>query len=150
MNKEIKTKLEKLSKDELIDIINKLCEMPDVEKVLKLLVTPTKRDIDRELSLFGRWCNSVANNPCSERAVNGLYTSASLLLEAIESTDINTAAEILYEMYDLTSDITEYSDVAVDINCYSCSLLYDLVKNHPNSFSKEEFDKYSYITDIYD
>ena len=53
-------------------------------------------------------------------------------------------------MYNLTSDITEYSDVAVDINCDSYSLLYDLVKNHPNSFSKEEFDKYSYITDIYD
>lgn len=32
MNKEIKTKLEKLSKDELIDIIDKLCEIPDVEK----------------------------------------------------------------------------------------------------------------------
>lgn len=150
MNKEIKTKLEKLSKDEMIDIINKLCEMPDVEKVLKLLVTPTKRDIDRELSLFGRWCNSVANNPCSEKAENGLYTSAFLLWRALDSVDVNTADRIIFEMYNLTSDITEYSDVAVDINCYSCSLLYDLVKNHPNSFSKEKFDKYSYITDIYD
>lgn len=150
MNKEIKTKLEKLSKDELIDIIDKLCEIPDVEKTLKLLVNPTKRDIDRELSSFGRWCNSVANNPCSEKAENGLYTSAFLLWRALDSVDVNTAARIIFEMYNLTSDITEYSDAAVDINCDSCSLLYDLVKKHPNSFSKEEFDKYSYITDIYD
>ncbi|MBR6634506.1 MAG: hypothetical protein IKL41_02630 [Clostridia bacterium] len=150
MNKEIKTKLEKLSKEELVDIINMICEIPDVEKTLKLLVSPTKKDIDRELSSFERWCNSVANNPCSEKAENGLYTSAFLLWRALDSVDVNTAARIIFEMYNLTSDITEYSDVAVDINCYSCSLLYDLVKNHPNSFSKEEFDKYSYITDIYD
>ena len=71
MKKDIKTKLEKLSKENLIDIISKLCEIPDVEKSLKLLVCPNKKDIERELSLFERWCNSVANNPCSEIAENG-------------------------------------------------------------------------------
>lgn len=150
MKKDTEIKLEKLSKEELIDIINKLCEIPNVEKSLKLLVNPTKRDVETELSSFERWCDSVANNPCSEKAKNGLHTSASLLWQAVDSLDIYTAAETLYEMYELTSDITECSDAAVDINCDSCSLLYDLIKNYPGSFSKEEVDKYSYITDIYD
>lgn len=45
MQKAIKSKLEKLSKDELIDIIEKLCEISDAEKTLKLLINPTKKDI---------------------------------------------------------------------------------------------------------
>lgn len=106
MKKDIKTKLEKLSKENLINIISKLCEIPDVEKSLKLLVCPTKKDIERELSSFERLYNSVANNPCSERAENGLYTSASLLWKAFDSLDANDAAKILYEMHDLLSDIT--------------------------------------------
>ena len=150
MKKDIKSKLDKLSKEELVDIINKLCEILDVEKTLKLLVSPTKKDIDRELSSFERWCNSVSNNPCSERAENGLYTSASLLWKAIDYLDVNTAARVLYEMYCITSDITDYSEVAVDINYDSCSLLSNLLKDQHNVFSTEEIDKYTYITDIYD
>lgn len=150
MKKDIKSKLDKLSKEEIVDIINKLCEIPDVEKTLKLLVSPTKKDIDRELGSFERWCNSVANNPCSEKAENGLYTSAFLLWRAIDSVDVNTAARVLFEMYNLTSGITDYSDVAVDINCESCSCLNDLLKEYHGNFSKDEIDKYTYITDIYD
>lgn len=147
MKEDIKGNLEKFSKEELFDIINKLCEIPDVEKSLKLLVCPTKRDINRELSSFERWCNSVANNPCSERAENGLYTSASLLWKAIDSLDINTAAKVLYEMHNLLSDITEFSDVAVDIDCSCCSDLEYLLKNNSDGFSKEEIDRYMYIFD---
>lgn len=147
MKKDIETKLEKFSKEELVDVINKLCEIPDVEKSLKLLVCPTKRDIDRELSSFERWCNSVANNPCSERAENGLYTSASLLSRAIDSLDTNDAARILYEMHNLLSDITEFSDAAVDIDCNCCSDLEYLLENNSDSFSKEENDRYMYIFD---
>lgn len=145
MKKEIKSKLEKLSKEELIDIINKLCEIPDVEKSLKLLVNPTKKDIDKELSSFERWCNSVANNPCSERAENGLYTSSSLLWQAIDSVDINAAARVLYQMHNLLSEITEFSDAAVDIDCSCCSDLAYLLENNADNFSKEEKDRYVYI-----
>ncbi len=147
MKKDIKTKLEKLSKENLINIISKLCEIPDVEKSLKLLVCPTKKDIERELSSFERWCNSVANNPCSERAENGLYTSASLLWKAIDSLDANDVARILYEMHNLLSDITEFSDAAVDIDCRCCSDLEYLLENNSDSFSKEEKDRYMYIFD---
>ncbi len=147
MKKDIKTKLEKLSKENLINIISKLCEIPDVEKSLKLLVCPTKKDIERELSSFERWCNSVANNPCSERAENGLYTSASLLWTAIDSLDAKDAAKILYEMHDLLSDITEFSDAAMDIDCSCCSDLEYLLENNSDSFSKEEKDRYMYIFD---
>lgn len=145
MKKDINTKLEKLSKEELIDIINKLCVIPDVEKSLKLLLCPTKRDIDKELSSFERWCNSVANNPCSEKAENGLYTSASLLWRAVDSLDAKTAAGVLYEMHNLTSDITEFSDAAVDIDCSCCSDLEFLLKNNLGDFSEEEKDKYKYL-----
>ena len=145
MKKDIETKLENFSKEELVDIINKLCEIPDVEKSLKLLVCPTKKDIDRKLRLFERWCNSIANNPCSERAVNGLYTSASLLWKALDSLDTNDAAKILYEMHNLLSDITEFSEIAVDIDCDCCSDLEYLLGNNPGEFSKEEKNKYEYL-----
>lgn len=147
MKKDINTKLEKLSKEELIDIINKLCVIPDVEKSLKLLLCPTKRDIDKELSSFERWCNSVANNPCSEKAENGLYTSASLLWRAVDSLDANDTAKILYEMHNLLSNITEFSDAAVDIDCSCCSDLEFLLENNADDFSKEEIDRYTYILD---
>ena len=145
MKKDIETKLEKLSKENLIDIISKLREIPDVEKSLKLLVCPTKKDIDRELSSFERWCDSVANNPCSERAENGLYTSASLLRQAIDSLEVNDVAKILYEMHNLLSDITEVSEAAVDIDCDCCSDLEYLLENNPDEFSKEERNKYEYL-----
>ncbi|MBR6646603.1 MAG: hypothetical protein IKL09_03715 [Clostridia bacterium] len=145
MKKDIETKLTKFSKEELVDIINKLCEIPDVEKSLILLVCPTKRDIDRELSSLERWCNSVANNPYSERAENGLYTSASLLWKAIDSLDANDAAKILYEMHDLLSNITEFSDAAVDIDCICCSDLKFLLENNSGEFSEEEKDRYEYL-----
>ena len=145
MRKDIKSELEKLSKEELVDIINKLCEIPDVEKSLKLLVCPTYKDIDRELSSFGRWCNSVANNPCSERVENGLYTSASLLWKAIDSLVINDAARVLYEMHNLLSDITEFSEAAVDIDCNCCSDLEYLLKNNSNYFLEEEKNRYEYL-----
>ena len=145
MKKDIETKLEKLSKENLIDIISKLCEIPDVEKSLKLLVCPTKKDIDRELSSFERWCDSVANNPCSERAENGLYTSASLLRQAIDSLEVNDVAKILYEMHNLLSDITEFSEAAVDIDCDCCSDLEYLLENNPDEFSKEEKNRYEYL-----
>ena len=72
----------------------------------------------------------MANNPCSERAENGLYTSASLLWKAIDSLDSNDAARILYEMHNLLSDITEFSDAAVDIDCSCCSDLEYLLENN--------------------
>ena len=145
MKKDIETKLKDFSKEELVDIINKLCENPDVEKTLKLLVCPTKRDINRELHSFERWCNSLANNPCSERAENGLYTSASLLRQAIDSLEVNDVAKILYEMHNLLSDITEFSEAAVDIDCDCCSDLEYLLENNPDEFSKEERNKYEYL-----
>ena len=145
MKKDIKTKLEKLSKENLINIISKLCEIPDVEKSLKLLVCPTKKDIERELSSFERWCNSVANNPCSERAENGLYTSASLLWKAIDSLDANDAAKILYEMRDLLSDITEFSDAAMNIDCSCCSDLGFLLENNLGEFSEEDKNRNEYL-----
>ncbi len=147
MKKDIKSKLDKLSKENLIDIISKLCELPDVEKSLKLLVCPTKKDIDRELSSFERWRNSVANNPYSQRVESGLYTSASLLWRAVDSVDANTAARILYEMHKLLSDITEFSDTAVDIDCSCCLDLAYLLENNADEFSKEEIDRYMYVFD---
>ena len=145
MKKDVETKLKYFSKEELIDIINKLCENHDVEKTLKLLVCPTKRDINRELNSFERWCDSVANNPCSERAETGLYTSASLLRKAIDSLDANDVAKILYEMHNLLSDITEFSEVAVDIDCDCCSDLEYLLENNPGEFSEKEKNKYEYL-----
>ena len=145
MKKDIETKLKNFSKEELVDIINKLCEIPDVEKSLKLLVCPTKKDIDRELSSFERWCDSVANNPCSERAENGLYTSASLLWKAITLLDVNSAASILYDMHNLLSDITEFSEIAVDIDCDCCSDLEFFLKNNMDKFSEEEKNRYDYL-----
>ena len=145
MKKDIETKLKNFSKEELVAIINTLCENPDVEKTLKLLVCPTKRDINKELHSFERWCYSVANNPCSERAENGLYTSASLLRQAIDSLEVNDVAKILYEMHNLLSNITEFSEAAMEIGCDCCSDLEYLLENNPDEFSKEEKSKYEYL-----
>lgn len=73
-----------------------------------------------------------------------------MLWNAIDYLDVNTAASVLYEMYDLSGEITDYSEVAADINCESRCYLEHILKDNRDVFSEQELKKYKYITDIYD
>lgn len=150
MQKDLKDRLKNLSKDNLISILDILCYVPEFEKSLKLLVNPSKRDIERTLSSFERWCNSVASNPCSEKSENGLYTTASMLLKSLEYTDVKTTADVVHQMYELTEEIVEYSDIACDINCECSNYLNNIIENNTEAFAERELKKYKHITDIYD
>lgn len=47
MQKNLKTKLEKLSREQLLELLEELCNSSDVQKAIKAMVSPSKNDIDR-------------------------------------------------------------------------------------------------------
>ena len=147
MDKSIESKLNKMSKEELISAIRSLCDIPEVTKALKLLVMPDKKAVERELRAFERWCESVANDPCSPRAFDGMYTSASLLWNAVGVLDTVSAARILYKMYVATEEILEFSEDAVDIH-YNCrdQLVY-IINENGDAFSEGDMENYKDIID---
>lgn len=147
MDKSTETKLNEMSKEELIKAIRVLCDIPEVEKALKLFVLPDKRSVDRELRSFERWCESVGNNPCSQRAVDGMYASFSLLRNAIDSLDAATAVRVLYRMYNTTGDILEFSEDAVDIHFDCRDQLVYIINENEDAFSEEELENYQDIID---
>lgn len=42
MQKNLKLKLEKLSRDQLLDLLEELSNVPDVQKMIKAMVAPVK------------------------------------------------------------------------------------------------------------
>jgi len=47
MQKNLKSKLEKLSRDQLLYLLEELSNVPNVQKMIKAMVAPSKSDIDR-------------------------------------------------------------------------------------------------------
>lgn len=47
MQKNLKAKLEKFSREQLLELLEELGNVPEVQKIIKAMVTPSKGDIDR-------------------------------------------------------------------------------------------------------
>ena len=126
------------------EMLKALDEDAEIEKIL---VMPDKKAVERELRVFERWCESVANDPCSPRAFDGMYTSASLLWNAVGVLDTVSAARILYQMYVATEKILEFCEDAVDIH-YNCrdQLVY-IINENGDAFSEGDMEDYKDIID---
>lgn len=56
MQKNLKLKLEKLSRDQLLVLLEELSNVPDVQKMIKAMVVPSKSDIDRLVRQLSNRC----------------------------------------------------------------------------------------------
>ena len=145
MDNELKIKIKSLSKDELVDLIDNLCRDDEIEKSVKLTISPSERDIDRLLSSFGRWCNSFGNGSHSDRTYNNLYSISSLLLKASEKIGAKKSAEVSYIIYRECEDLSEYYDDAIfDIMYSARERLSSILDSKKDDFTAEEISKYSY------
>ena len=56
MQKNLKAKLEKFSREQLLELLEELGNVPEVQKIIKAMVTPSKGDIDRLVQQLANRC----------------------------------------------------------------------------------------------
>ena len=62
MQKNLKTKLENMSKEQLLALMDELCQLPDVRKMVKAMVSPNKNDIEDYYELIGEMISDLSVN----------------------------------------------------------------------------------------
>lgn len=154
MKKNLKAKIDTMSKEQLVEIIEQMCNVPETEKLLKLMLSPSKADIDRALRKFSAMCDSYVCNSCSSRGQKAMYDAAEPLYAAYKYTDEKTSAYIIYGMHEAMEENEmlfmgggeEYYDIVGDL----LSDLEDILKRSPALFTPEEYKKYSSIVELDD
>ena len=56
MQKNLKAKLEKMSRDQLLELLEEMGHVPDMQKMIKTMVAPRKVDIDRLVQQLSNRC----------------------------------------------------------------------------------------------
>lgn len=142
MQKRLKEKLEKFSREQLLDLLETLCGISEAQNVLKLMVSPSKRDIDRALAKFQDRCEIYICNSCDMRDYDRMCGALEPLYAAYKYADAKTSAYIINgihcALYDNGILDQEYSDIMAD-------LLWDLesiLKTSPEAFSEEKRQRY--------
>lgn len=154
MKKNLKSKIETMSKEQLVEIIEQMCNVAETEKLLKLMLSPSKADIDRALRKFSAMCDFFVCNSCSSRGQKAMYNAAEPLCAAYKYADEKTRAYIIYGMHEAMEE-NDLLDVDGGDDYYSIigdllGNLEDILKRSPALFSSEEFKLYSSIVELDD
>ncbi len=154
MQNNLKATIEKMSKEQLIDIFEQLCNNKETESHLKLIVAPSTSDIERALKKLDAWSTSYIQNSCNDRAREQMYQAAEPLYAALRYADDRTSAYIIFRMHEILHNNDLHNSAGGD-DYYELvgELLSDLasiLKRSPELFSKEEFEKYSGIVELVD
>lgn len=152
MQKKLRTEIEKMNKEQLIDILEQMCNMKETENLLKLIVAPSMNDIKKLLAKFDAWTASYIQNSCNDRAREQMYQSAEMLYAVLKHADDRTSAYVIYRMHEIlyNNDLRDYAD-GDDYYELVDDLLPDLahiLKRSPGLFSSDELEKYSAIVKL--
>lgn len=154
MKENLKSIINTMSKEQLVEIIEQMCNVPETERLLKLMLMPSEADIDRALRKFSAMCESYVCNSCSSRRQKAMYDAAEPLRAAYKYADERTCAYITYGMHEAMEEKDLlYADGGYDYyNIIGDMLVYleDILKQSPALFSSEEFKLYSSIVELYD
>ena len=145
MQKNLKTKLEQMGKEQLLELLEELCNLPDVQKMIKVMVAPSKSDIDRLIrKLFCR-CEIYMCNSCNEKDYDRMCLALTPIYSVYRFADINMAAYIAWETYQVLSqnDIEDYYELIGDM----ISDLRHNMRNHPDLFSNDERKRYAELVE---
>lgn len=142
MQKRLKEKLEKLSREQLLDLLETLCGISEAQNMLKLMVSPSKRDIDRALDKFRDRCEIFICNSCNMRDYDRMCRALEPLYAAYKYADAKTSAYIIYgihcALYDNNLLDQEYGDIMADL----LGDLESILKSSPEVFTEEERQTY--------
>ena len=145
MQKNLKLKLEQLSRDQLLELLEELSNVPDVQKMIKAMVAPSKGDIDRLVQQLANRCEIYMCNSCNAKDYDRILSALTPIYGAYRFADMKTAAYITWKTYCvlLDNDIEDYYELIGDM---LCDLESNLSK-HSNMFPTEEKLRYAEILD---
>lgn len=142
MQKGLKEKLEKLSREQLLDLLKTLCGISEAQNMLKLMASPSKRDIDRALGKFCARCEIYMCNSCNMRDYDRMCAALEPLYAAYKYADAKVSAYIIYgihsALYDNDILEQEYSDIMADL----LGDLETILKASPDVFTEEDRQRY--------
>ncbi len=141
MQKNLKTKLEKMSKKQLLELMEELCNLSDVQKMIKAMVSPSKNDIDRLVQKLADRCEIFIDNSCNAKDYDRMLSSLVPIYGVYRFADIKMSAYIVWETYQALyqNDIEDYFELIGD-------MISDLrlnMQNHPDVFTNEERKRYA-------
>ena len=141
MQKNLKAKLEKLSRDQLLELLEELGNVPDVQKMIKTMVAPRKVDIDRLVQQLSNQCEIYMCNSCNAKDYDRMLSALTPIYGAYRFADSKTAAYITWKTYCvlLDNDIEDYYELIGDM---ISDLSFNLLQ-YPDMFTNEEKIRYA-------
>ena len=141
MQKNLKLKLEHLSRDQLLELLEELSNVPDVQKMIKAMVAPRKADIDRLVQQLSNRCEIYMCNSCNAKDYDRILSALTPIYGAYRFADTKIAAYIAWKTYCvlLDYDIEDYYELIGDM----ISDLRFSMRQHPDMFTNEEKLRYA-------
>ena len=97
MQKNLKLKLEHLSRDQLLELLEELGNVPDVQKMIKTMVAPSKSDIDRLVQQLSNRCEIYMCNSCNAKDYDQILSALTPIYGAYRFADTKTAVYITWK-----------------------------------------------------
>ena len=94
MQKNLKLKLEHLSRDQLLELLEELSNVPDVQKMIKAMVAPSKGDLDRLVQQLANRCEIYMCNSCNAKDYDRMLSALTPIYGAYRFADTKIAAYI--------------------------------------------------------
>lgn len=141
MQKNLKAKLEKFSREQLLELLEELGNVQEVQKIIKAMVAPSKGDIDRLVQQLANRCEIFMCNSCNAKDYDRILSALTPIYGAYRFADTKTAAYITWKAYCvlLDNDIEDYYELIGDM----ISDLSFNIRQHPDMFTNEEKMRYA-------
>lgn len=145
MQRNLKTKLEKMSREQLLELLEELCNSSDVQKIIKAMVSPSKNDIDRLVQKLADRCEIFVSNSCNAKDYDRILSTLMPLYGAHRFADPQMSAYITWKTYQALcrNDIEDYYELIGDM----ISDLRNNMRNHPDMFTNEERMRYAELAE---
>ena len=99
MQKNLKLKLEHLSRDQPLELLEELSNVPEVQKIIKAMVTPSKGDIDRLVQQLANRCEIYMCNSCNAKDYDRMLSALTPIYGTYRFADTKIAAYIACESW---------------------------------------------------
>ena len=146
MNQTLKKKLEKMDREQLLRLFDDLCRADEVEKLLKLMLCPTKASIDRALKRFENSCYYLCDS-FSARAFRTLEEAAEPLHASLKYADEKLFVYTVFQMHSVLDETglleTDFYDMLTDYQADYTNILLE----KRTLFSDQEYEMYKDIAD---
>lgn len=145
MQKNLKTKLEKMSREQLIELLEELCNASDIQKMIKAMVSPSKNDVDRLVQKLSDRCEIFMCNSCNAKDYDRMLSALTPIYGAYRFADTKMAAYITWKTYQAfyQNDIDDYFDLIGDM----ISDLQLTMRNHSDLFTDDERKRYTELVE---